>query len=142
MLIPHVVQTEADKIFVNVYNTDVALSDGDIVVWEGTSPDGVRVTQPAANTLNLLVGACDGAIGASAYGLAQSYGYKASVLISNDTSDTIDAGDVLIPVAAADHLKWSKTGTGLDGFFFAGQTYDTDTSAPVAALKKAFIKCM
>lgn len=143
MMIPHVVQTEADKVFVNVLNVQaVSVTDGDIVVWDGSSPDGVRVTQPAANTLDLIVGAAVGTIAASAYGLAQAYGYKSVILISNDTSDTIDAGDVLVPVAAQDYLVWSATGLGKEGFVFAAETYDTDTTTPVAANKKGFLRCL
>lgn len=143
MNLPTVVNTEADKVFVNILNTQASsVTDGDIVVWEGGTADGVRTTQPAANTLSLVVGAVDGTVAASAYGLAQAYGYKSTLLISNDTSDTIDAGDVLVPVAAADYLVWSKTGTGLDGFFYAGETYDTNTTAPAATSKKGFIRAL
>lgn len=143
MKFAHIVNTEAEKVYANILNVQsVSCDDGDIVVWDGSSADGVRVTQPAANTLSLVVGAVQGTVAASAYGLAQVYGFKSTVLISNDTSDTIDAGDVLIPVAAQDYLIWSKTGTGLDGFFYAGETYDTNTTAPAAAVKKGFIRCL
>src|SRR5574342_990540 len=97
MLIPHVVSTEADKVFVNVLNNQTAaLADGDAVVWNTSSPDGVRTTQAAATTLSLLVGISDGAISASAYGLAQAYGYKSAALVTVDTTVSIVAGDILI----------------------------------------------
>lgn len=103
-LIPHVVQTEADKVFVNILNTQaVSVTDGDAVVWDVTSPDGVRTTQPATATLGLFVGLVDGTIAASAYGLAQAYGYKAVGLVSTDT-DTGTAGDILTCAAAVDYL--------------------------------------
>jgi hypothetical protein len=143
MLIPHVVQTEADKVFVNILNNQsVALSDGDSVVWNTTSPDGVRTTQAAANTLSLFVGISSGTIAASAYGLAQAYGYKSAALVSADTSVAIDAGDHLIPVASADYLSDTATtgGTG-GGFVYAAEAYATD-STPVSASKKVFIRAL
>ena len=104
MLIPHVVQTEADKVYVNIYNAQaVSVTDGDAVVWDISSPDGVRTSQPATATLGLFVGLVDGTIAASAYGLAQAYGYKSSGNISTDT-DTGTAGDVLTCAAAVDYL--------------------------------------
>ena len=105
MLIPHVVQTEADKVFVNILNNQtVAVSDGDVLVWNTSTPDGVRTTQAAAGTLSLFCGIAQGAISASAYGLAQAYGYKSAALISNDTATAVVAGDIMLPIAAQDHL--------------------------------------
>lgn len=143
MLIPHIVSTEADKVFVNILNNQtLALSDGDFVVWNTTTPDGVRTTQAASTTLSLVVGPADGAVASGAYGLAQSYGYKSAALVSNDTSDTIAAGCILIPVAAADHVKWSSAGDGLTGLVYAAESYDSDTQTPVAATKGVFLRCM
>jgi len=105
MLVPHVVQTEADKVFVNILNNQtVAVSDGDVLVWNTSTPDGVRTTQAAAGTLSLFCGIAQGAISASAYGLAQAYGYKSAALISNDTATAVVAGDIMLPIAAQDHL--------------------------------------
>lgn len=144
MLIPHVVQTEADKVFVNVLNNQgSSVTDGEAVVWNISSPDGVRTTQPAAGTLSLLVGLADGTIAASAYGLAQAYGYKASGSVSNTTNTAITAGDILTPVAAADYLTYKDTG-GYNygaGWVFAAEAYATD-STPAAAAKKVFIRAL
>lgn len=143
MLIPHVVQTEADKVFVNILNNQSsALSDGDAVVWNTSSPDGVRTTQAAANTLSLFVGVAEGAIAASAYGLAQAYGYKSAALVTADTSYAIDAGDHLLPTASADYLKTAgTTGGTAGGFAYAAESYATD-STPVSASKKVFIRAL
>lgn len=142
MLIPHVVQTEADKVFVNILNNQAsALSDGDVVVWNGTSPDGVRTTQPATATLSSVVGAAEGAIAASAYGLAQAYGYKSAVLCINNKTTAFAVGNILIPVNGADHLARSAAADGKSGFFTAAQTFVTD-STPAAATKKVFIRCL
>ena len=146
MMIPHVVQTQADKVFVNILNNQtVALSDGDIVVWNTSSPDGVRTTQAGSATLNLVVGAASGAIAASNYGLAQSYGYKSTVNVYNGVV-TIAAGDGLKAVASADALTWSHTGTNVTVPAFAyaaeGYAYVTQTTLSAAATKKVFLRCM
>jgi hypothetical protein len=137
------VSTEADKVFVNVYNSQASsVTDGEAIVWNTSSPDGVKTTQPASTTLNLLVGLADGTIAASAYGLAQAYGYKASASVTQNSTTGIAAGDVLVPVAAADYIGWSATGTALAaGVVYAAEAYVTDTT-PIAAAKKVFIRAL
>ena len=142
MLIPHVVSTEADKVFVNVLNNQtVALSDGDAVVWNITTPDGVRTKQAATATLSLFVGVADGSIAASAYGLAQAYGYKSAALVTNDTSQAVAAGNILIPVNGADYLDYSAASDGKTGFVYAAEAFATD-STPAAATKGVFIRAL
>jgi hypothetical protein len=145
MLIPHVVQTEADKVFINIYNSQaVALSDGDIVVWNTSSPDGVKTTQPATATLGLVCGVADGTIAASAYGLAQAYGYKAAILITGDATQALVAGDVVMPVAAADHAIFSSGETGGAALGDKGFLYTVEVvaSSAAAATYKGFIRCL
>ena len=142
MLIPHVVQTEADKVFVNILNNQtVALSAGDFVAWNVTSPDGVRTTQPVAATLSLIVGPADSAIAAAAYGLAQSYGYNSAALAINNKTTAFVGGDILIPLTGTDHVSYSGASDGKSGFVFAAQTFVTDTTVG-ALTKKVFLKCM
>ena len=146
MLIPHVVQTEADKVFVNILNVQAAsVTNGDVVVWDVSSPDGVRATQPATATLGCFIGIVDGTIAASAYGLAQAYGYKAVARYSTDTA-TGAAGDCLFPTAGFDYLTNSAaTGVSsaasgaLSGFCYAAETRaDTITEADT----KVFIRAL
>ncbi len=142
MLIPHVVNTEADKIFVNVLNNQtVALKDGDLIAWNVATPDGVRTTQPVTATLSLFCGVADGAIAAAGYGLAQSYGYKSAVAHIDDTSTPSTAGDIFIPVTGVDYAKYSAASDGKSGFLFCGETVITD-STPAETTKKMFIKAM
>ncbi len=142
MLFPHVVNTEADKAFVNVLNVQAVTVDaGDAIVWDVGTADGVRVTQPVTATLSLLVGIADAPIAASAYGLAQGYGYRSQALITNDTSVTVTAGDILKPVTATDRLTRSAASDGLTGFVYAAETFAIATT-PAAALKKVFIRCL
>lgn len=150
MLIPHVVSTEADKVFVNILNTQaVSVTDGDVVVWDITSPDGVRTSQPATDTLGLFVGIVDGTIAASAYGLAQAYGYKSAALFSTDTATAAaPAGAIIQPAAAVDYLVISAaTGvssvlggtSGAVGFVYAAEAR-TDTIT--AAATKVFVRAL
>lgn len=145
MLLPTVVQTEADKVFVNILNNQtVSLSNGDLVVWNTSTPDGVRTTQPATATLSLFVGVADGTIAASAYGLAQAYGYKSAVLNLPVTNVTVVAGDILVPVNGQDYGTYHADSTnkkGLSGFLFAGEGVASQTT-PAAATIKAFIRAL
>jgi hypothetical protein len=144
MLIPHVVQTEADKVFINIYNSQAAaVTDGDLVAWNTSSPDGVKTTQPITATLSLLCGVVDGTIAAAAYGLAQAYGYRATCLVTGDPTTAIAAGDILIPDATVgtdpDYAGWSVASNGTSGFLFAAEVV---ASSAAAAAVKVFIKCM
>jgi hypothetical protein len=136
-------ERRATKCFVNVLNNQSSsVTDGEAVVWNISSPDGVRTTQPVSATLNLLVGLADGTIAASAYGLAQAYGYKASASVSSNATTAIAAGDVLVPVNAADYLAWSATGTALAaGVVYAAEAVVTD-STPVPGATKVFIRAL
>lgn len=142
MLIPHVVSTEADKVFVNFLNVQaVTVQAGDVIVWDTGTADGVRATQAVTATLSLFIGIVDADTAASAYGLAQSYGYRAQALVTNDTSVAIAAGDILIPVSATDRLVRSAASDGKTGFVYAGEAFATATT-PAAALKKVFLRAL
>lgn len=150
MKFSHVVNTEADKVWVNVLNVQaVSVTDGECVVWDVGTADGVRATQPAAATLGLAVGLVDGTIAVSAYGLCQAYGYKPVGQYSTDTA-TGAAGDCLAPTAAADYLT-NAGATGVssayvaaaagqhNSFFYAAETR-ADTI--VLASTKVFIRAL
>ena len=142
MLIPHVVNTEADKVFVNFLNKQAAtVQAGDIIAWDSSTADGVRATQPVSATLSLFAGVVDADTAVDAYGLAQVYGYRSCALLTNDTSVSVLAGDILVPVTATDRLARSAASDGKTGFIYAGEAYNTNTT-PVAALKKVFIRAL
>jgi len=142
MLIPHVVSTEADKVFVNFLNVQaVTVQNGDVIGWDVGTADGVRATQLVTATLGLFMGIVDTDTPASQYGLAQCYGYRSQALLTNDTSVAVVAGDLLIPVTATDRLARSAASSGTSGFAFAAEAVATATT-PAAALKKVFLKCM
>jgi hypothetical protein len=136
-------RSDAETVFAIFYNVAGAtITSGYPAVWDVSSPDGVRVTQPATETLSLLVGISTQDIADSAYGKFQVYGYKASAYVTNATSVTVTAGHVLIPVAGAWYLTKSATGTGKDGMCYAGETYAANTSVTAGANKKVFLRCL
>lgn len=150
MKFAQIVSTEAEAVFANVLNVQaVAVTDGEAVVWDVTSPDGVRVTQPATATLGLFVGLAVGTIAASAYGLAQVYGYKSVGQYSTDTA-TGAAGDCLAPTAAQDYLT-NAGATGVSSAYVAaaaGQhnsfvyAAETRTDTITLASTKVFIRAL
>jgi hypothetical protein len=143
MNIPHVVSTEADTVFVNILNNQAsALSDGDAVAWNTATPDGVRTTQPTTATLSLFTGLANGAIAASAYGLAQAYGYKSTASVTNTTNTAIVAGDILVPVNAADYLNRSAASNGTSGFVFAAAAVSTATTPGIVTAGGVFLKAL
>lgn len=146
MLIPHVVQTEADKVFVNVLNNQASsVTDGDALCWNTSSPDGVRTTQPTTATFSLFVGLADGTIAASAYGLAQAYGFKSVASVTTTTDSALVAGDMLQPTNAADYLTSNTAGNGAvagGNFIYAAAAVTTDTTPLVVASGGVFIRAL
>jgi hypothetical protein len=121
------------------------------VVWDTSTPDGVRTTQPAAGTLGLFVGLVDGTIAASAYGLAQAYGYKAAAQFSADSDTAINVlGSILCPTAAVDYLMIAAA-TGVTSILAAstagaGHVYLAETlgaaSTDTLVAAKVFIRAL
>lgn len=142
MLFQRVNRTDAEKVFAiyqNVAGATITINRP--AVWTSSTPDGVRVTQPATALLSLVVGIANEDIADSAYGKFQVYGYRASALMTNDTSVAIAAGDILIPVNAQWHLARSAAGDGKTGFIYAAEAFATATT-PAAATKKVFIRAL
>ena len=146
MMIPHVVQTEADKVFVNILNNQAsALSDGDPVSWNVSSPDGVRTTQPVTATFSLFVGLADGAIASGGYGLAQAYGFKTASSVTNTTNTAIVAGDLLVPVTGTDYFARQGAGNAAlvgGSFIYAAAAVSTATTPGVVASGGAFLRAL
>jgi hypothetical protein len=146
MLIPHVVQTEADKVFVNILNNQASsVTDGDAVGWNTSTPDGVRTTQPTTATLSLFVGLANGTIAASAYGLAQAYGYKSTASVTNTTNTPIVAGDLLVPTNAADYLTRSGAGNATmsgGAFVYAAAAVTTATTPGLVTAGGVFLRAL
>jgi hypothetical protein len=135
-------RTETTKVFAVVFNVSATTVTANYpVVWDIVGNDGIQVSKPAAATLSLLVGIADAAIADDAYGLVQVYGYRASAYVTNDTSVTVAAGNILIPVDGQWYLDSSAASDGKSGFIYAAETFAIDTT-PAAANKKVYIRCL
>ena len=131
------------KCFVNILNNQAsALSDGDAVAWNTSTPDGVRSTQPVTATLSLFVGLAEGSVAASAYGLAQAYGYKSTASVTNTTNTAVVAGDILIPVTSVDYLARSGASDGKSGFVFAAAAVSTATTPGIVTAGGVFLRAL
>ena len=142
MIFQRINKASAEKVFCIVYNVAGATVTANYaVVWDTATSDGIRVTKPATATRSLFVGLANKDIADSAYGLVQAYGYRASAYTTNDTSQAIAAGDILIPTNAAHYLSWSAVADGKTGFILAGEAFVT-AATPAAANKKCFIRAL
>jgi hypothetical protein len=132
-----------DSLFTVVKNVaGAALAAGDAVVWDITaSVDGVRVSVPASATLSLFRGIVAEAIADGAYGKVQVGGYCSYAKVTNDTSQAVAAGDILIPVSAVKNLARSAASDGKTGFVYAAQAVTTATT-PAAAAVKVLIRAL
>ena len=143
MLFQRLNRTDAEKVFIIIQNVAGATITANYpCVWDiSASVDGVRVSKPATATLSLFVGIADDDIADQAYGLVQSYGYRTSAFVTNDTSVAIAAGDILIPVNAVWHMGRSGASDGKSGFVFAAEAFATATT-PAAVNKKCLIRAL
>lgn len=147
MLFQKVNRSDADKVFVVVQNVSAAtITAGYPCVYDVTSPDGVRVSQPATATLSCFVGIAVSDIADSAYGLVQAYGYKSQAYLTNDTSVAVAAGDLLVPTNGQWYLSRAAAGNGTvvgGALLMAAQSFVTATAGAVAAAnKKVFIRAL
>lgn len=148
MLFQRVNRTDAEKVFVVVYNASGgAFTVGQALQYDcGTSADGIRVTTPATNTLSAFCGLANAGIANGAYGLAQVYGYNASASVKPDITTALVAGSIFLPMNASADLSCNAA-TGIDasdgktGFIIAMQTNTTQTT-PVAAAHKVFLRAL
>ncbi len=133
----------SDNVFSIVKNVSGAtLAAGAIANFEeGTNADGVRVTVPATATLGLCAGVIAEAIANNAYGPCLRSGYTASASITNNTSVSVLAGDILVPVNGTSYLARSAAADGKTGFFQAMEALVTATT-PATSLKKCLVKCL
>lgn len=132
-----------DAVFTIVRNVSGATcTAGYAVVWDiSSSVDGVRVTVPATATLSLFRGIAVETMADSAYGKVQVHGYCSAAYLTNDTSQAVAAGNILIPVNGQSYLDYSAASDGKSGFAFAAEAFATATT-PAAANKKVLIRAL
>jgi hypothetical protein len=143
MLFARINRDKAEKVFGIFYNAQGAtITANYAAAWDtSASADGSRVTQPATATLSLFVGIATRDIPDASYGKFQLYGYRSSAFITNTTNTAIVAGDILIPVNAANHLARSGASDGKSGFVFAAAAVATATT-PAAAASAVFLRAL
>lgn len=142
MLFQRINRTDAEKVFAIFQNVAGATITANYpAAWSSSSPNGVRVSQPTTALLSLFVGIANADIADSAYGLFQIYGYRSSAFVTNDTSQAVAAGDILVPVNAQWYLDYSAAGDGKTGFIYAGEAFATNAT-PAAANKACFIRAL
>jgi hypothetical protein len=142
MIFQRVNRTDAERVFTIQQNVaGSTLSANTVVVWDtSSSSDGVRVLAPVTSTLSCIVGITNASIADSAYGLVQTYGYRATAVVVNHTSVAIVAGDLLIPVTAVSHLARQGAANGYSGFVTAAYAVATGSATTVNA--PVFIRCL
>jgi len=145
MMFQRINREDSEKVFSVFYNVAGAtITAGYPACWDTSTADGVRVTKPATANLSLVVGLAAETINDSSYGRFQCYGYRASGYVINATAQTLNAGDIIIPVNAQWYLNYSAASDGKSGFLFAGESYAsvTQTTLSAAANKKVFIRAL
>ena len=142
MLFQQVNRTDAEKVF-GVYTAVGALA-ADMPVCLDISATGnvtgYHISSATAAALDCVVGVTDAAFTASAVGLVQLYGYRAtSLVLITDTSYA--AGVKLVPVDQKSYLQYVTTADGRDGHFAALVSIST-SSASKTGSAKIFIRCL
>lgn len=148
MLFQRVNRTDAEKIFVVVYNASGgAFTVGQVLQYDTTTTaDGIRVTTPSTAGLSAFCGIAAAGIANAAYGLAQVYGYNAAASVKPDITTALTAGQIFLPVDASADFSCAATGgidagDGKSGWVIALQTNTTMTT-PVASAHKVFIRAL
>lgn len=105
MIFQRVNRSDPERVFIVMQANAANIAKDDAVGLDMTaaSVDGVKITQPATGTLHACVGVADNAIANGDYGLVQVWGYRSTSRVFQ-TNTSIDTGNVLIPVAAADYF--------------------------------------
>jgi len=147
MLFQRVNRTDAEKVFVIVYNASGgAFTTGQAMQWDVTpTADGVRVTTPTTAQLSAFAGLATAGIANAAYGLAQVYGFCSTASVVNDITTALVAGNILLPVASSANLNCATpvASDGKSGFVVAMQTNTTATAGAIAAAAtKVFIRAL
>jgi len=150
MLFQRINRSDPEKVFVIAKNSyTVALSNGQAVRWDYTTDvDGVGVERPAARATGggfEFAGVAAEAIGISAYGLIQVYGYHSAVRARTMTAGTVSlaAGCPLALNSAGSLFCMESFATGsaviqvFPGAFWMGATSTLWTTVAGAAFIKA-----
>lgn len=99
-------RVDAEKIYLAFRNVDgggsITVNDLVCLAVDGNSVNGNNATYPAAVSFKSWIGIADSTVAINGFGRAQSWGYRDSIKVSNETTSiTITAGDALTPVAGS-----------------------------------------
>ncbi len=144
MIWQRVNRSDCERVFIVVQNVSGStMTAGYHCVWDVTSPDGVRVSQPATATIGLYAGCVDADIANNGFGLAQVYGYRTAGFVYSSDSSSV-AGDILIPVNAQWGLKpYAYTQLVTKGFGFLCEAVAASAaSSSYSTNKKIFIRAL
>lgn len=144
MLLQRVNRTDAEKIFVSYRN----MSGGTISANEGvcfdlgTTVDGISSVAPVAASFLGWIGIADKDVADTGYSIAQTWGYRDSVLLSHEgTSVTVTIGDALHLVTGQSGLN---TSTAQALSTMGGRTVLVATTQTLSALAytDGIIRCL
>ena len=149
MLFQRINRTDAEKVFVVLYNVAGAtVSAGGAVGLDiGASADGVRATVVTTALLNAFAGIAAEAIVDSAYGKVQVYGYNSAAYVTNLTDVVITSGSSLGLKDAVTYLTYTTgstaawvNGAGLSRVNIVEAFATATAGAVAAATKKVFVR--
>lgn len=118
MIIKQYARTDPERILVNVKNVDgggsITTGMGACMVVTAASGDGIGSVRSTAALVAGFIGVAKQDIAINAYGLLVSWGYAASVAISQSVGSwTITSGDNLVLAGAAGHFTSVVTAQAL-----------------------------
>lgn len=144
MQIQSINRTDSDKVFVSYRNmSGGAINANAAVCFDlGTTIDGVSAIAPASGSFLGWAGIADKDVANTGYSIAQTYGYRDSILISHEgTSITVTAGNALHLVNGQFGLSTS-TVEGLSACGFRYVMNATTTTISAAAYVSGIIRCI
>lgn len=103
MLLQQLNRSDAEKVFIMVQNASGSTTtQGALACFDArtTSSLGNAVMQPITSNLAAFVGVFDSDLAADAFGLAQVYGYRASIVVHVGAASVSAAGLSIGPITA------------------------------------------
>jgi L-asparaginase/Glu-tRNA(Gln) amidotransferase subunit D len=143
MLFKRISRTDAEKIYIVVYNAaGSTITQGYGCCFDvSASVDGVRVTKCETTDMQAFAGVADADIASAAYGLVQVYGYRAAVSIYSSVGASV-SGDNLTVVGD----QWGLTPATVLGtskaFGFLCEAVAASSSSQYNTKAKGFIRAL
>ena len=140
MLLQQLNRGDAEKVFIMVQNVSgVTTTQGAMAcfaILPATASLGNAVATPATSNLPLFCGVFDADLASDAYGLAQVYGYRASVVVNVGGQSQSAAGGRIGPANAS----WTGQTNGLT--FALGPVVIIDNDLSGSGWARGFIRAL